>query len=664
MAQSYLSSGNTISGLGVLLESQDGAYTLNLATNGTLEVIETSTNAVISSTNNSKPGADLFLQTFGDLYLVPSGGGIAWEAIANPLSLPGPFYLSMDNDGCLRIYPNYSAPPTPPLSYSDAIWTSYNLQAQSYLTGPVLPAAKAQEEQGFQLTSQNGLFTMVLQNDGNLVVYYWLNGNQSVSTNAVVCFSPETFGTPGRTLYFGGGVLIVGTGNMATSSVYLWEINTNPSGAAVESCLSMDNDGCIRIYPSATPPPLNPASPNTTALWQSPNGALANLMNNPAVAQYPTGANGGFTANQQTMYGVLVQEFNTSFPADVSDLRTDVYPDNETYVPSNVYTTVKDLATPTTFPGTCTAADWAFVQAQILVETNDLSSLLGFQTDFKANTTATQTQLQSSFLLAQGYINTQVGQMGNNGGTPTGVGLLSSVFSGILGIAGAAVPGAGIVCAVMGAIVGILASLPEGGAGDEISGTVLGEEATFETSLNNTMAAVLTQAGYIYPGTPGGLANPIAGDWGKLQQFCGLLGTGALATGSVDYSALSNQFEISFYQMIMKSFTAVVLWTCTDNDIKTSARLGGSISGLYFSYLPYTNCMNPYSLDDNNGQGALWDRLTNGLGISQETIIGTVVNGAVQGWWPCLPYYTGLQELTNFTYGGDSYIYTLQSAAS
>jgi hypothetical protein len=387
-------------------------------------------------------------------------------------------------------------------------------------------------------------------------------------------------------------------------------------------------------------------------------------MNNPAVAQYPTGANGGFTANQQTMYGVLVQEFNTSFPADVSDLRTDVYPDNETYVPSNVYTTVKDLATPTTFPGTCTAADWAFVQAQILVETNDLSSLLGFQTDFKANTTATQTQLQSSFLLAQGYINTQVGQLGNNGGTPTGVGLLSSVFSGILGIAGAAVPGAGIVCAVMGAIVGILASLPEGGAGDEISGTVLGEEATFETSLNNTMAAVLTQAGYIYPGTPGGLANPIAGDWGKLQQFCGLLGTGALATGSVDYSALSNQFEISFYQMIMKSFTAVVLWTCTDNDIKTSARLGGSISGLYFSHLPYTNCMNPYSLDDNNGQGALWDRLTNGLGISQETIIGTVVNGAVQGWWPCLPYYTGLQELTNFTYGGDSYIYTLQSAAS
>ena len=235
------------------------------------------------------------------------------------------------------------------------------------------------------------------------------------------------------------------------------------------------------------------------------------IIDGTAVIPYPQ-----FSGCQATMYSALVAALNASSGFIVSDLRTDVYPDPIQYPPSTVYSIVSELTQPSNLQG-CQPADWAAVQSQIKTEVGYLVQLYGFQTAFEISTQSVASALNGSFSTASNALNNQ-GSGGINFlgilGAIVGLGSLLTDFAGI--------------STIMGAYIAVAQNI-------QGSNGLSGELATLQDQLATIVNQSNTAAANVY--------QPIAVDWGKLQQFETLLPSLSASAAAADYQTIGNQYE-------------------------------------------------------------------------------------------------------------------------
>lgn len=311
------------------------------------------------------------------------------------------------------------------------------------------------------------------------------------------------------------------------------------------------------------------------------------IIDGTTVTPYPQ-----FVGCQATMYAALVAAFNTSSGFNVSDLRTDVYPNPIQYPSSTVYSIISGLTQPSNLQG-CQPADWAAVQGQIKTEVGYLVQLYGFQTAFEISTQSVASALNGSFSTASNALNNQ-----GNGGINF-LGILGAIVS--LGSLFTDFPA---VSTIMGAYLAAAQNIQ---GADGLSG----ELATLQDQLATIVDQTNTAAANIY--------QPIATDWGKLQQFEALLPSLAASAAAADYQTIGNQYEINIYQAIIPSIMAVVFyygvdWGACANPQDTSQGLG---------YMPVQDGQNGYN-------GSVCKRLT-ALGISLTDVCNRV------GPWSTIP---------------------------
>ncbi len=623
---SYLSGTGQAIAQGGQLVSQNGLYQLNMQNDGNLVVyywpkgVGVGTSTVYWSPETF--GTPARMLYFNNGWVCVGWGAcqsnqIAWVVDANPNNSIPACCLSMDNDGCLRIYPSATPPAWGNGSTGTALWST-----NSYLTGTGQAIAE-----GGQLVSANGLFQLNMQKDGNLVVYYWPQG---VGVGAsIVCWSPQTGGSQGpRTLFFNNGWIAVAWGNCYDNQID-WVVNANPNNSIPQCCLSMDNDGSLRIYPSATPPALNTSSnPTTTALWQSPNYVFVNLMNcSGPIAAWPT-----LTAAQQLVYNNngnptasgapanLVNLFNQQFAGEpqVTDLRQSVYSKPATYI--DFWDKVSTIISQN---------NWNSDLNQILTEVNYLGTLSAFASSFSSNVGFANQATSGGATNAQNYLNQQKGQIQAAAlAAQAKQQEMWALLTTLVGVAGK-YPPLSAPCGVVNALIGIYQRLKtSGGApGDAFSGAI----ANIVSDINQANSLAAGQASNVYA-EGSTLPDPICSDWGKLSAFNYLYNNAILpqAATESEFNTLMNDVEINIYQMLLPSFTAIVNYK----------PVSGASHLFFCSTPPIGGGPDPttLNLDDDNGQGAVWDRLTNGLGVSQSTILNR------EGGWSSLPIYTCQQK--------------------
>lgn len=311
------------------------------------------------------------------------------------------------------------------------------------------------------------------------------------------------------------------------------------------------------------------------------------IIEGTAVTPYPQ-----FSGCQATMYAALVAAFNASSGFNVSDLRTDVYPNPIQYPLSTVYSIISELTQPSNLQG-CQPADWTAVQSQIKTEVGYLVQLYGFQTAFEISAQSVASALNGSFSTASNALNNQ-GSGGIN-------------FLGILGAIvglGSLFTDTAAISTIMGAYIAVAQNIQ---GADGLSG----ELATLQDQLATIVNQSNSAAANVY--------QPIAVDWGKLQQFEGLLPSLSAFAATADYQTIGNQYEISIYQAIIPSLMAVVYyfgvdWGTCANPQETGQGLG------------YT----PSQYGQNGYNSSVCSRLT-ALGVS----LADVCNRT--GPWSSLP---------------------------
>ena len=459
------------------------------------------------------------------------------------------------------------------------------MATSSYITAGANDLKPAILQAGQQLTSENGYFTLNMQTDGTLCVYYWQNADQNSLANRITVWATNTWNngaTPLCLELFGGqapwAVVVPYPTNPASFLQRVWGF----SPGASQYCLSMDNDGCVRMYAGSTPPAWNTGNPNANppvqpsaqnAFWQSSNGVIAGLMNAPKVAAYPACQEPQYSNNGNPMAAGAPTNFQQLFiqawradpsvnsvslpssnPAPQPDFIRSLYSNPTNYSPSNINAVLCSSYFPTTAPAGCSAADWAVIQqieSQIETETGNLANLLNFQNNvFKPNVTDLNCALIGGYNNAWNYLNEEVQEI--NANAVSGTGVLWDILSGICGIGGAVVEPFSVPFAVLGAVIGVVQNYITGGG--PIGGDLGGQEGAIYTALNNTVNMVNTQAGDLYAS--------ICTDWGKLQIYMALLNLDVLPSqADTDYNTISEQFEISLYQMLLPSIAAIVSMT-------------------------------------------------------------------------------------------------------
>ena len=126
------------------------------------------------------------------------------------------------------------------------------------------------------------------------------------------------------------------------------------------------------------------------------------IISSTTVTPYPV-----FTGCQATLYADLIGAFNSAGSAggpSVTDFRTQVYPNPETYPPSSVFTIIANMQQPAIPPG-CEPSDWAAVCIQIRTEVSYLVQLYDFQNNLQLGTLAVNQAMANSFAMAQNTIN-------------------------------------------------------------------------------------------------------------------------------------------------------------------------------------------------------------------------------------------------------------------
>jgi len=331
----------------------------------------------------------------------------------------------------------------------------------------------------------------------------------------------------------------------------------------------------------------------------TPGQQLFAIINSTTVTPYPV-----FTGCQATLYGDLITAFNNAGSAggpSVTDLRTQVYPNPETYPASSVFTIIANMQQPT-IPLGCEPSDWTAVYDQIKNEVSYLVQLYNFQTDLEVGTLAVNQAMANSFTTAQNTINDNSSN-----------GLLSvpDFLSDIVNL-GFLFEDLDAITTIVGTYLACLTAIP-GGDGVE------GQLDELQTQLATMIDKANTAADNVYA--------PICTDWGKLQQFNALLPSlSGKSQNQADYQTIGNLYEISVYQAVLPSIMAVVSYPAGD------APYGGwgscaspSAKSVGLGYTPTENGSSGYS-------SGICSRLTT-LGVNLDDVC------AQSGGWSGLPLW-------------------------
>ena len=213
-----LTSGQSLN-INQYLLSPDTQSTLNLQSNGDLVLYENFrpvwANNVIGAT-----GAKLIMQSDGNLVEYNSSGTTLWSTGTNGNSGD---YLTLQTDGNLVIYS----------SSGTALWSTGTINIPNHLdsVNTTLPIGYLYPGQSLQ--TANGAYKLILQNDGNLVLY-------NTSTGTALWYS----NTHGESVAYlamqaDGNLVLYGTNGQA-----LWDSNTEGSG---NNALVLQEDGTLAL---------------------------------------------------------------------------------------------------------------------------------------------------------------------------------------------------------------------------------------------------------------------------------------------------------------------------------------------------------------------------------------------------------------------------------
>lgn len=210
-----LSSGNAI-GVNEYLLSPDSQTILRLQSNGRLDLISSFINTWSSQTSGSVRG--LYMQTDGNLVLYSSSGQPIWNS--GTQGNPGA-YLALQTDGNLVLYRD-----------GIPLWNSNTTSVPDYLSRVEYTLSNTSLYPGQSLLTPDHKYKLVLQRDGNLVIYsqsraIWASGTNGKQASQL-SMQPD------------GNLVIYNTQGSA-----LWSSGTSNNG---QSRLVMQQDGNLVIY--------------------------------------------------------------------------------------------------------------------------------------------------------------------------------------------------------------------------------------------------------------------------------------------------------------------------------------------------------------------------------------------------------------------------------
>ncbi len=214
---------------GEKLISADGRYHLVMQGDGNLVLYANGT-AIWSTRTNGKSGASLVMQGDGNLVLYHNGVAV-WATGTNPNS---GVRLVMQTDGNLVLY-------TPD---NRVLWSS----GTAGIKGTTLYTHERLQP-GQSLVSNGRQYRLLMQRDGNLVIY----------ANSAAIWATGTNGKSGASL------VMQGDGNLVLyhNGVAVWATGTNPNSGVR---LVMQTDGNLVLY-----------TPDNRALWSSKSSTSSRL---------------------------------------------------------------------------------------------------------------------------------------------------------------------------------------------------------------------------------------------------------------------------------------------------------------------------------------------------------------------------------------------------
>lgn len=150
-ATSVLAAGGTLA-TGASLVSPNGRYACIMQGDGNLVVYRSGGVAIWNSGTGGQGPSKLIAQGDGNLVIYKNGGGATWSTSTNGVSAPR---LVMQDDGNLVLYDNTNR----------AVWCSTGgFIGDRLLAGERLTS-------GQQMVSRGGKYRLIMQSDGNLVIY-------------------------------------------------------------------------------------------------------------------------------------------------------------------------------------------------------------------------------------------------------------------------------------------------------------------------------------------------------------------------------------------------------------------------------------------------------------------------------------------------------------
>jgi hypothetical protein len=209
---------------GDYIKSPDGRYTLVMQDDGNLVLYSADTASIWNSGTAGQPGSYAVMQNDGNLVVYNSGNVPLWWSgtWGNGAST-----LKLQNDGNLVVYRNSDN------AFTWATWSQFNnYQVNNYIGTQI--ASGTTLHAGDYLRSPDWRYTLVMQEDGNLVVY-------SVDRYTAL-WSSRTWNNAGAyAVMQNDGNLVVYDKNARA----LWNTYTYTQGA---SLLKMQSDGNLVVY--------------------------------------------------------------------------------------------------------------------------------------------------------------------------------------------------------------------------------------------------------------------------------------------------------------------------------------------------------------------------------------------------------------------------------
>jgi hypothetical protein len=211
---STLNPGGTLSA-GQELASPDGHYDLVMQSDGNLVLYITGGRSVWSSKTSGQTGDHAVMQTDGNLVLYDASNQAIWSTNTSGASCA---HLTLQNDGNLVLY-----------GPSGAVWASNTVNSVLEPGDSLNP--------GEELVSYHEQYRLIMQGDGNLVLYDGANKP---------LFNTGTWGEPGNhAIMQGDGNLVV----YSSGGRAMWNSQTQGKNGAH---LVVQDDGNLVIYQNST----------------------------------------------------------------------------------------------------------------------------------------------------------------------------------------------------------------------------------------------------------------------------------------------------------------------------------------------------------------------------------------------------------------------------